>query len=65
MPPKTILKKTMEELKELDIELMDYRLGILCPYCFEVHNHDSVAVPISEHSYMYGCHECGLIVSLQ
>lgn len=65
MPPKYIPKKTMDELKELDIDLIDYRPAILCPFCYEVHEHDSIAVPYDNTSYRYNCHECGLLINLQ
>ncbi len=65
MPPKTIPKKIMDELKQLDIDLIDYRPAVLCPYCFEVHEEDNIAIPLCENSWMYSCNQCGLLINLQ
>ena len=64
MPPKTILKKQMEELLEKQ-KLTDYRPAVICPYCWEVHEEDNIAVPFGEDHFKYSCHECGLLVNLQ
>jgi|AACY02.10.fsa_nt_gi hypothetical protein len=63
--PIKITKAIKDELKELDIDLMDYREVVLCPYCFEVHEEDSPATAIEAGGHLYGCSNCGLIVSLQ
>ena len=65
MPPKTISKKLMDELKELDIDLIDHRPVVICPYCFEVHEDEQLAIPVDDTSYRYSCHACGLLVNLQ
>ena len=65
MPPKTIPKKKMDELRELKTDLVDYRPAVICPYCWEVNEEDNIAIPFSDDNYKYSCHECGLLINLQ
>ena len=65
MPPKIIPKKIMDELQELDIDLIDYRPAVICPYCWEMHEEDNIAIPVGDTHYRYSCHDCGLLVNLQ
>ena len=63
--PIKITKAIKDELKELDIDLMDYRECVHCPFCFEVHGEDSPAEAIEAGGHQYGCKSCGLLFSLQ
>ena len=65
MPPKTILKKKMEDLLQQQKQLTDYRPAVICPYCWEMHEEDNIAIPFSDDHYKYSCHECGLLINLQ
>jgi len=62
---KTIPKALDDELKDLDIDLMDARPVVLCPYCFEMHGEDVPAVQSQFVKHHYNCGHCGLGVSLQ
>ena len=62
---KTIPKHLDDELRALDIELMDVRPVVLCPYCFEMHGEEVPAIQSQYIDYHYCCGNCGLSVSLQ
>ena len=63
--PTKLKKSTMDELKKLKIDLMDYREVVLCPYCYEMHEEECPAEALEKDSHMFHCGNCGLIVSLQ
>ena len=48
MPPKFIPKKIMDELRELEIDLADYKPAVICPYCFEVNEEENIAIPVGD-----------------
>jgi len=49
----------------LEIDLVDYKPAVICPYCFEVNEEENIAIPVGDTHYRYSCHECGLLVNLQ
>ena len=62
---KTIPAPIAEELKSMDMELINYRPVVFCPYCFEMHQEEIPAIQTEAVKYHYYCGHCGLLVSLQ
>ena len=68
---KQVSKKMLQELKELDIELMEDPNGnafvpvVCCPFCFELHGQHMPSIQHASVSHWYTCGNCSLTVSLQ
>ena len=61
---KSIPVRANEELKQLGIELLNYKTVTYCPYCYEVHQVEAPAVQHPKISYWYSCGDCALVFSM-